>query len=151
MLVADGVEPVDLGSLLSMADLVSLHARATAANEHLIGPDEVARMKVGAILVNTARESLVDETAVLGGLRTGRLAGLAVDLVSPSPAEGRHPLLAFPNVIITTHIGGATDETLRHGGEMAAAEIERFIRGEPLVNVADRAALAPPGSAASPS
>ncbi len=150
-LVADGVEPLDLGSLLSVSDLVSLHARATAANEHLIGPDEIARMKAGALLVNTARDSLLDEAAVLAGLRSGHLAGLAVDLVSPSPAEGRHPLLDFPNVIITAHIGGATYETLRHGGEMAAAEIGRFLRGEPLVNVADRAALAAPGGAGSSS
>jgi D-3-phosphoglycerate dehydrogenase len=98
-------------------------------------------MKPGAFLVNTARESLVDEAAVLAGLQSGHLAGLAVDLVSPSPAVGRHPLLDLPNVIITAHIGGATEETLRHGGEMAAAEIARFLRGEPLLNVADRAVL----------
>lgn len=135
-LAADGVEPLDLESLLGTSDLVSLHARATAANVHLIGPEQIARMKVGAFLVNTARDSLVDEAAVLAGLQSGRLAGLAVDLISPSPAIGRHPLLGHPNVIVTTHIGGATYETLRHGGEMAAAEIERFLRGEPLRNVA---------------
>lgn len=140
-LVADGVEPVDLESLLRRSDLISLHARATSANVHLIGTDEVARMKVGTFLVNTARDSLVDEDALLAGLRSGRLAGLAVDVISPSPATGRHPLLDHPNVIVTTHIGGATYETLRHGGEMAAAEIERYLRGEPLHNVADRAAL----------
>jgi D-3-phosphoglycerate dehydrogenase len=143
-LSADGVEAVDLDALLAMADAVSLHARATATNAHLIGRDAVARMRPGALLVNTARASLIDEDAVLAGLRSGRLAGLAVDVISPSPAVGRHPLLDHPNVIVTTHIGGATHETLRHGGEMAAAEIERFFRGEPLVNVADRAALAAP-------
>lgn len=141
MLAADGVEPVDLASLLRMADAVSLHARATADNAGLIGADEVASMKTGAFLVNTARETLVDEDAVLTGLRSGRLAGLAVDVISPSPAVGRHALLDHPNVIVTTHIGGATRETLRHGGEMAAAEIERFLRGEPLHNVADRSVL----------
>ena len=145
-LVADGVEPVDLEALLRMSDIVSLHARATSANSHLIGPEELARMKVGAFLVNTARASLVDEDALLTGLRSGRLAGLAVDLISPSPAAGRHPLLDHPNVIVTTHIGGATYETLRHGGEMAAAEIERYLRGEPLHNVADRAALGAPAT-----
>ena len=140
-LVADGVEPVDLASLLGRSDLISLHARATASNTHLIGPDEVARMKVGACVVNTARDSLLDEDAILAGLRSGRLGGLAVDVISPSPAVGRHPLLDHSNVVVTTHIGGATYETLRHGGEMAAAEIERFLRGEPLHSVADRAAL----------
>lgn len=140
-LAADGVEPVDLGSLLRMSDAVSLHARATADNAGLIGAAEVASMKAGAYLVNTARDTLVDEDALLAGLRSGRLAGLAVDVISPSPAVGRHPLLDHPNVIVTTHIGGATRETLQHGGEMAAAEIERFLRGEPLHNVADRSVL----------
>ncbi len=115
---AEGVEPADLERLLGTADFVSLHARATADNARLIGPPELARMKAGACLVNTARDSLIDEDAVLSMLRSGRLAGLAVDLVSPSPATGRHPLLGHPNVIITTHIGGATYETLeRAGGE----------------------------------
>ena len=140
-LVADGVEAVDLDALLGVSDFVSLHARATAENEGLIGSDAVARMKPGAFLINTARVSLVDEAAVLDSLRSGHLAGLAVDVVSPSPASGRHPVLAFPNVIVTAHIGGATEETLLHGGEMAAAEIGRFLRGEPLHNVADRSAL----------
>jgi D-3-phosphoglycerate dehydrogenase len=147
-MVADGAEPIDLDALLRTSDFVSLHARATAANAQLIGPDEVGRMKVGAFLVNTARDSLVDEAAVLVGLQSERLAGLAVDLVSPSPATGRHPLLDQPNVIITTHIGGATYETVRHAGEMAAAEIGRYLRGEPLVNVADRAALGSSGTPA---
>ena len=140
-IAADGAEPVDLETLLASADFVSLHARATADNRGLIGTEAIARMKRGAFLINTARDSLVDEAAVIEALGSGQLAGLAVDLVSPSPAEGRHPLLAFPNVIITTHIGGATTETLRHGGEMAAAEIERYLRGEPLRNVADRTVL----------
>jgi len=145
---ADGAEAVDLETLLVQSDFVSLHARATADNQGLIGAGALARMKRGAFLLNTARESLVDEAAVIDALAQGHLAGIAVDLVSPSPAQGRHPLLAFPNVIITTHIGGATTETLRHGGEMAAAEIERWTRGEPLRNVADRAALSPPGRSA---
>lgn len=152
-LLADGVAPVDLATLLERSDFISLHARATAENRGLIGAAEVARMRPGAILVNTARDTLVDEAALVAGLRSGQLAGLAVDLVSPSPETGRHPLLEFPNVIITAHIGGATWETLAHGGEMAAAEIERFLRGEPLVNVADRAALRAadaPAAAAAP-
>ncbi len=141
VLRADGVEPVDLDTLLADSDFVSLHARATAANQGLIGPAEIARMKRGAYLVNTARDTLVQESAVLDGLTRGQLAGVALDVVSPSPAVGRHPLLAHPDVIVTTHIGGATYETLHHGGEMAAAEIERFAAGLPLRNVADRVAL----------
>jgi D-3-phosphoglycerate dehydrogenase len=136
-----GGEPVALPALLASSDFVSLHARATADNRDMIGPGQIAAMKRGAILVNTARDTLIDEAAMVDALAAGRLAGVAVDLVSPSPATGLHPLLAFPNVIITAHIGGATYETLHHGGEMAAAEIRRYLAGEPLLNVANRDAL----------
>jgi D-3-phosphoglycerate dehydrogenase len=141
-IAAAGVEPVSLDELLERSDFVTLHARATADNRGLIGSAEIARMKPGSYLVNTARDTLVDEAAVAAGLGSGQLAGAAFDVVSPSPATGRHPLLAFPNVVIATHIGGATFETLHHGGEMAAAEIERLVAGEQLVNVANRAGLA---------
>jgi D-3-phosphoglycerate dehydrogenase len=136
-----GVGPVDLEMLLAESDFVSLHARATAENRGLIGAAQVALMKPGTCLINTARDTLLDEDAVLAGLRSGQLAGLATDVPTPSPAVGRHPLLGHPNVLITTHIAGATYETLRHGGEMAAEEIERFAAGVPLRNVADRSVL----------
>jgi D-3-phosphoglycerate dehydrogenase / 2-oxoglutarate reductase len=136
-----GVEATDLETLVATADVVSLHARAGADDRHLIGRAELARMKPGSYLINTARDTLVDEAALADELANGRLAGAALDLVSPSPASGRHPLLAFPNVIITTHIGGATFDTLHHASEMVVAEIERLAAGEPLVNVANRTGL----------
>jgi D-3-phosphoglycerate dehydrogenase len=142
-----GCRAVDLATLLASADMVSLHARASADNRGLIGKAEVAAMKPGAYVINTARDLLVDEAALVEGLQSGRLAGVALDVVSPSPVNGRHPLLAFPNVVIATHVGGATYETLHHGAEMLAAETERLIAGQPLVNVANRADL-PVGSAA---
>jgi D-3-phosphoglycerate dehydrogenase len=137
-----GTQPVALPALLEQSDVVSLHARATADNHHLIDADALARMKPGAYLINTARDTLLDEAAAAEALASGRLAGLALDLVSPSPAAGRHPLLATPNVIITTHIGGATSETLHHAAEMAVAEIQRLDAGQPLRNVANAAGLA---------
>ena len=147
---AGGAEPADLLPLLEAADSVSLHARVTADNRGMIGAREIAAMKPGAYLVNTSRHELIDEAAVLAGLESGRLAGVALDVISPSPATGRHPLLGHPNVVVTTHIGGATFETMHHGGAMAVDEIERFASGEPLRNVANRAALAalPAGSSA---
>jgi len=138
---AAGCRSVDLPTLLHSADVVSLHARATAENHGLIGRPQIAEMKPGAYLINTARDVLVDETALLDGLRSGHLAGVALDVVSPSPASGPHPLLAFPNVIIATHIGGATYETLHHGAEMLAAEVERLLADQPLLNVANRSDL----------
>jgi D-3-phosphoglycerate dehydrogenase len=143
LIEAAGCRSVDLPDLLASADVLSLHARATEENRGLIGRHEIASMKPGAYLVNTARDVLVDESALIEGLRSGHLAGVALDVVSPSPPSGRHPLLAFPNVVITAHVGGATHETLHHGAEMLAAEIERLLAEQPLVNVANRADLQP--------
>ena len=142
--VEHGCDAVDLDTLLERSDYVSIHARATADNRGLIGPAQIARMRQGACLINTARETLIDEGAVVEALAGGRLAGAAFDVVSPSPTSGRHPLLAFPNVIVATHIGGATYDTLHHGGEMAVAEIERLLAGAPLVNLANPAVLGAP-------
>jgi D-3-phosphoglycerate dehydrogenase len=138
---ADGVEPCDLSALLGRSDFVSLHARLTPENRGLLGAAEFGAMGRGSYLVNTARRELIDERALIDALASGRLAGAGLDIATPSPTSGRHPLLAFPNVVLVPHIGGATYETLHHGSEMAAAEIKRFAAGEPLVNVANRADL----------
>jgi D-3-phosphoglycerate dehydrogenase len=144
---AAGAAAVPLDDLLGASDIVTLHARATGGPP-LIGATELARMRPGSALINTARDSLVDETALDAVLTSGHLSGAALDVVSPSPSDGRHPLLAHPNVVIVPHMGGATHETLRRGGEMVVAEIERLARGERLVHVADPAVLAGPvGSA----
>jgi D-3-phosphoglycerate dehydrogenase len=141
--VDGGVEQVEtLTELLARADFVSLHARATPENENLIDAHALAVMKPGAFLVNTARETLVDEDALDAALASGRLAGAALDVVRTSPQSGRHRLLRHENVVLTPHLGGATHETLLQGAEMIADEIVRFAAGEPLVNVVNREAVA---------
>jgi len=128
--VPPGVDLVGWDELLSRSRLISVHARATPGNRHLVGPDAFARMPRGAYFINTARESLVDEDALATALATGGLAGAALDVVEHRPAGDRHPLLDLPNVIITPHIGGATHETLRRGAEMAAAAVAALAAGE---------------------
>src|SRR5262249_11939805 len=130
-----------LAALLEEADFVSLHVRASAETENLMGRSEFAAMKRGGWFINTARETLVDEAALDAALASGRLAGAALDGVRPRTGGGAHPLLRHPNVVITPHIGGATHETLLRGVTMVAAEIERFSAGQPLVNVVNRAAV----------
>jgi D-3-phosphoglycerate dehydrogenase / 2-oxoglutarate reductase len=125
-----GVTMVTLDDLLSNSEIISLHARATPDNRHLVGAAAFARMPRGAFFINTARESLVDEDALASALASGILAGAALDVVERRPAGDRHPLLDLPNVIITPHIGGATRETLRRGAEMAAAAVARLASGE---------------------
>jgi len=138
----DAVEQVEtLDQLLVRSDFVSLHARTTPDNANMIDAHALAIMKPGAYLVNTARETLVDEDALDAALASGRLAGAALDVVRSTPAEGRHRLLRHENVVLTPHVGGATHETLLQGAEMIAAEIQRFAAGEPLLNVVNRSAV----------
>jgi D-3-phosphoglycerate dehydrogenase len=142
-LPAGGVEQVaTLEELLGRAHFVSLHARATEDNRNLIDAEAFETMRSGAFLVNTARETLVDEDALDRALASGRLGGAAVDVVYPSGGSGPHRLLRHENVIMTPHVGGATQETLAQGAEMIAAEIVRFAAGERLVNVINRATTA---------
>jgi D-3-phosphoglycerate dehydrogenase / 2-oxoglutarate reductase len=128
--VPAGVRMVPFDDLLAQSQIVSVHARATGGNRHLLGAAAFARMPRGSFLINTARASLVDEDALQRALVTGALAGAALDVAERSSSGNRHPLLDLPNVIITPHIGGATRETLRRGAEMAVAAVARLISGE---------------------
>jgi D-3-phosphoglycerate dehydrogenase len=140
--VHEAVEQVDtLDELLERSDFVSLHARATPENANMFDAAAFAKMRSGSFFVNTARETLVDEAALDAALASGHLAGAALDVVRTTQEDGRHHLLRHENVVMTPHIGGATHETLLQGAEMIADEIVRFAAGEPLVNVANRAAV----------
>ena len=125
-----GVRAASLERLLAESDFVTLHARMTADNENLMSAAQFAAMPAGAYFVNTAREGLVDEGALVAALQSGHLAGAALDVVRP--ADGRNPLLDLPNVVITPHIGGATFETIDRGIAMVADEITRLAAGREL-------------------
>ena len=127
--IPDRIRLVSLPDLLAESDIVSVHARATPDNRHLFAAAAFTQMKPGASFINTARESLVDEAALAAALSSGQIAGAALDVVE-RPADGaRQPLLDFPSVYITPHIGGATRETLLRGAQQAAAAIAATIAG----------------------
>ena len=125
-----GVTMVSFDDLLKWSDIISVHARESAANRHLFDTSAFARMRRGSHFINTARESLVDEAALESALAVGTLAGAALDVAERRPAGVRHPLLDLPNVIITPHIGGATWETLRRGADMVVAAVAKMLAGE---------------------
>lgn len=106
-----GVEPKELDDLLAGSDVVSLHLPLTAATRGLLGRERLARMKPGAILVNTARGGIIDEAALAEALQAGRLGGAAIDVFDAEPLPAGSALGSAPNVILTPHVAGVTVES----------------------------------------
>jgi D-3-phosphoglycerate dehydrogenase len=119
-----------LRELLQQAQVLSLHVPSTAATRRLIGREEVALLPRGAILINTARGSLLDESAVLAALHDGHLDGAGIDVWPEEPAPPDHPLLRHPRVVATPHIAAFTDEGRRRSHVTAAQMVLAGLRGE---------------------
>lgn len=107
-----GIQYVTLHELFSTADVVSLNCALTPETEHLVGGGEFALMKPSAILINTSRGRVVDETALIEALRKGHIAGAALDVFEQEPPAPDNPLLQMDNVIVTPHIGGGSRDSV---------------------------------------
>ena len=112
------------------ADVLSLHARHRGPRP-LVGAAELAQMRPGGYLIQTARGPLLDYDALARALAGGRLAGAALDVFPEEPLPAGHPLLGLPNVILTPHIAGASRGSARTGIRMAAESVAAYLRGEP--------------------
>ncbi|QPF86205.1 hydroxyacid dehydrogenase [Bradyrhizobium genosp. L] len=139
-------EAADLGELLAISDIVSLHAPLTDATRGMINAERMSAMKQGAILINTARGALVDEAALLAALQSGHLTGAAVDTLAEEPPAKDRPILAAPNLIVTPHIAAQTGASITRTGIEAARNIAAVLtQGEiDRGNVVNPAALGPP-------
>lgn len=124
-------EYVDLDTLLSQSDIVSLHCPLFAETEKLIGSETIAKMKDGAMLINTARGGLLDEEAVAQALNCGKLRGAAVDVVSQEPMHAANPLLTARNCIITPHIAWAPVESRQRLLDCVVENIRGYLNGKP--------------------
>jgi phosphoglycerate dehydrogenase-like enzyme len=123
-----------LEALLAEADVVSLHAPLTAETERLIDAAALARMKPGAVLVNTARGGLVDQAALTAALRGGHLAAAGLDVFADEPADPGDPLFGLPNVVLTPHVGWLTTGTFDRSLALAAENCRRLREGGPLLH-----------------
>jgi glycerate dehydrogenase len=122
---------LDLDALLPLADVVTLHCPLTPATRNLISARELALMKPGAILINTARGGLVDPAALAAALRSGHLGGAAIDVLTEEPPVHGSPLLApdLVNLIVTPHTAWAAREARQRAIDETAANIEDFLAG----------------------
>ena len=120
----------DLDRLLETVDIVSLHCPLTDQTRGLIGAAQLARMKPGALLINTARGPVIDEAALVAALKSGKLAGAALDTFAVEPPDPVHPLFTLPNVLVTPHIAAATTGAMARMGTIAANNILCWLRGE---------------------
>ena len=127
-----------LDGLLPHADIVSLIVPLTPETTGLVDARFLARMKPGALLVNTARGGVVDTPALLEALEAGRVRA-ALDVTDPEPLPADHPLWRAPNCLITPHIGGDTSAFLPRAKRLVAAQVSRWLQGEPLEHRMTRA------------
>ena len=119
-----GVEPAPLEDVLRVADVISLHVPLTDNTANLLDAQRLALMKPGAIIVNAARGGVLDEDALVQALRQGRLGGAALDVFADEPLPSDHPLRSLESVILTPHLGAATEEA-QHNVAIEAAEAVR--------------------------
>ena len=124
----------ELDELLPQANVVVLILPATAESRGLIGSRQFAAMRQGALLVNAARGPVVDTDALVDALSSGRIRA-ALDVTDPEPLPEGHRLWSCPNLLITPHIGGSTPQFTPRALRIAAEELRRYMKGEPLQNV----------------
>lgn len=134
-LEAAGCVPVDRDSLLSQADIVSLHCPSTPQTRGTINRETLKLMKPGAILINLARGDLVDSDALTEALQQGHLSAAALDVFAPEPIPADHPIRSLSNVILASHIASVSVPAVRKLRETAAKLALAALRGEDLPNI----------------
>jgi phosphoglycerate dehydrogenase-like enzyme len=139
----DGVESVlgldRLGDLLKTSDFVVIAAPHTPETERMFDSSLIAQMKPSAYLINIGRGAIVVLDDLVAALKAGQIAGAALDVFEVEPLPGNHPLWTFPNVILTPHTAGYSTAIAGRHFATLLDNVRRFVRGEPLNNVVDKA------------
>ncbi|MCS6836933.1 MAG: hypothetical protein NZ750_13065 [Anaerolineae bacterium] len=138
---ADGVEKVELADLYARADFISLHALINNDTHHMINAASIAQMKDGVRIINAARGALIDDHDLAEAIKSGKVAGAALDVYEEEPPPADHPLVGLPNVIDTPHLAASTtDAQVTVAVEAAELIVDYLLRGK-LANVCNPAVL----------
>ncbi|MDE0332043.1 MAG: hydroxyacid dehydrogenase [Nitrospinae bacterium] len=125
-----GARPARFETLLGRADFISLHAPLTPKTHHLIDKQAISKMKKGAFIINAARGPLVDEAALARALKSGNLGGAALDVLEGEPPDPNSAIFDAPNLILTPHMAGSTEECLAAIAAWAGEDIARVLSGK---------------------
>jgi D-3-phosphoglycerate dehydrogenase len=136
-----GVRRVSLETAIAEADFITVHTPLTKETRHMISRDAFARMKDGVRIVNCARGGIIDEAALCEALESGKVASAALDVFEEEPIRPDHPLLRFPNVVLTPHLGASTVEAQVNVAIDVAEEVARVLLGEPFRNAVNMPSL----------
>ena len=135
-----GVTKLDLDELCACVDILSIHAPELPNTHHMIGAPQLAALRTGATVINTARGALLDHEALLAEAEAGRLSAV-LDVTDPEPLPDDHPLWALPNVFITPHLAGSLGTELHRMIDHAIDEIDRWRTGRPARNAITKGML----------
>ena len=127
-----GATRVEFGELLARSDVISIHLVMGPRYRGLLGAAELAKMKPTALLVNTSRGPIVDETALVDALRERRIGGAGLDVYASEPLSLQHPLATLPNTVLTSHVGFVTEETYRVFYGETVECVSRWLAGDPV-------------------
>ena len=127
-----GARRIELDELLARADVISIHLVLGPRYEGLIGANELAKMKSTALLVNTSRGPIIDETALVDALRERRIGGAGLDVYDSEPLSPHHPLVTLPNSVLTSHVGFVTEETYRVFYGESVECVTRWLASDPV-------------------
>ena len=125
-----GVQMLPLDDLLSQSNIITLHLPLSPSTQGLVNESFLAKTRPGTMLINTARGEIIDEDALYNALKSGRLAGAALDVFSQQPPDPSNPLLLLPNVLVTPHMGAHTDGATNSMGWMSLNDCLAVLRGE---------------------
>lgn len=135
------VEKVDMETLLKRSDIITVHVALTEKTRHMIGRDELRKMKKTAILVNASRGAVIDEAALYTALREKWVASAGLDVLEREPLTRDNPLLGLDNVVITPHMAWYSIDSLTEIQRRAAEEVARVLRGQPPKSLVNREVL----------